>query len=182
MPRHVPLLARDPFGASIRRLNKEERSVMTLEQRIQRLEDIEEIRRLRNRYHYCLNEGRWAETRDIFTDDAVVELGYLARYEGIEAIDAGFQAMGQRERFFIKQFIHGHDVDVTGDTGTGRSYLEARYGRFGVSWVVSGRYDDEYVRVNGVWKFKAMIAELFYTVPNAVGWSGDEMHWLRPKT
>src|SRR5271165_7330703 len=95
---------------------------MTLEQRLRRLEDIEEIRRLRNRYHVNLNEGRTADCRALFTDDAVVELGYLARCEGIDAIDRGFRAMGQRERFFIKQFIHGHDVDVDGGTATGRSY------------------------------------------------------------
>ena len=154
---------------------------MTLEQRIQRLEDIEDIRRLRNRYHASLNENRYEQCRSLFTDDAVVELGYLARYEGIDAIDRGFRAMGERDRFFIKQFIHSHDVEVDGDSATGTSYLEARYGRFGVSYVVAGRYDDVYARVDGVWKFKAMIAELFYTVPNAVGWTGDEMHYLRPK-
>ena len=154
---------------------------MTLEQRIQRLEDIEDIRRLRNRYHASLNENRYEQCRSLFTDDAVVELGYLARYEGIDAIDRGFRAMGERDRFFIKQLIHSHDVEVDGDSGTGTSYLEARYGRFGVSYVVAGRYDDVYARVDGVWKFKAMIAELFYTVPNAVGWTGDEMHYLRPK-
>ena len=154
---------------------------MTLEERIRRLEDIEEIRRLRNKYHASLNESRYENCRALFTDDAVVELGYLARYEGIDAIDRGFRAMGERERFFIKQFIHSHDVEVDGDTGTGTSYLEARYGRFGVSYVVAGRYDDTYVRVDGMWKFRSMIAELFYTVPNAVGWTGDEMHYLRPK-
>ncbi len=154
---------------------------MTLEERIRRLEDIEDIRRLRNRYHASLNESRYENCRALFTGDAVVELGYLARYEGIDAIDRGFRAMGERERFFIKQFIHSHDVEVDGDTGTGTSYLEARYGRFGVSYVVAGRYDDIYARENGVWKFRSMIAEFFYTVPNAVGWTGDEMHYLRPK-
>ena len=149
--------------------------------RIQRLEDIEDIRKLRARYHFCLNEGHFAGVRELFTPDGLVELGYLARYEGIEAIDRGFRAMGDRDRFFIKQFSHGHDVDVDGDHGTGTSYLEARYGRFGVSYVVAGRYDDVYARVDGRWKFKSMIAELFYTVPNGVGWTGDEMHYLRPK-
>lgn len=150
--------------------------------RIQRLEDIEAIRHLRFRYHHALNEGQYADCRALFTDDAVVELGYLARYEGIDAIDRGFRAMGERERFFIKQFMHSHDVRVDGDRGTGTSYLEARYGRFGVSYVVAGRYDDIYVRQEDGWKFQAMIAELFYTVPNGVGWTGDEMHYLRPKT
>ena len=155
--------------------------LIALEARLRRLEDIEAIRHLRCRYHACLNEGQFTSLRPLFTGDALVGLGYLARYEGIEAIDRGFRAMGERDRFFIKQFSHGHDVSVDGDTGTGTSYLEARYGRFGVSYVVAGRYDDVYVRQDGEWKFRSMIAELFYTVPNGVGWTGDEMHYLRPK-
>jgi hypothetical protein len=73
-------------------------------------------------------------------------------------------------------------VAVDGDQGTGTSYLEARYGRFGVSYVVAGRYDDIYVREGGDWKFRSMVAELFYTVPNGVGWTGDELHYLRPRS
>ena len=53
---------------------------MTLEERIRRLEDIEDIRRLRNKYHASLNESRYENCRALFTEDAVVELGYLARY------------------------------------------------------------------------------------------------------
>ena len=77
--------------------------------------------------------------------------------------------------------VIGHD-QVDGDRGTGVSYLEARYGRYGVSWLVSGRYDDVYVRQGGKWLFKSMIAELYYTVPAGVGWMSDEKHYLRPKT
>ena len=56
-----------------------------------------------------------------------------------------------------------------------------KYRAPGISYVVAGRYDDVYALVGGVWKFRSMIAELFYTVPNAVGWTGDELHYLRPK-
>ena len=51
----------------------------TLEERIRRLEDIEDIRHLRNQYHASLNEGQYGNCRALFTDDAIVELGYLAR-------------------------------------------------------------------------------------------------------
>ena len=155
--------------------------VPSLEARIRRLEDIEALRKLRNRYHAAINDGRYDEIAELFTDDALVVLGYLARYEGRAAIDRGFRGMGERERFFIKQFIHSHDVAVDGDRGTGTSYLEARYGRYGVSWLVSGRYDDVYVRRGERWLFKSMIAELYYTVPAGVGWMGDERHYLKPK-
>jgi ketosteroid isomerase-like protein len=153
-----------------------------LRRRVRRLEDIEAIRTLRNQYHSAINDGRYADIAAMFTPDAVVELGYLARYEGAAAIDKGFRGMGERERFFIKQFIHSHSVEVDGDRATGTSYLEARYGRHGVSYLVSGRYDDVYVRVDGNWLFQAMIAELYYTVPAGVGWMGDERHYMRPKT
>lgn len=153
-----------------------------LRRRVRRLEDIEALRTLRNQYHACINDGRYADIAALFTPDAVVELGYLARYEGIAAIDRGFRGMGERERFFIKQFIHSHLVEVEGDRGTGKSYLEARYGRFGVSYLVSGRYDDVYVRQDGRWLFQAMIAEFYYTVPAGVGWTGDELHYMRPKS
>lgn len=152
-----------------------------LEARIKRLEDIEALRSLRNRYHSCINDGRYGEIADLFTEDGVVVLGYLAQYRGREAIDTGFRGMGERERFFIKQFIHSHEVAVDGDRGTGVSYLEARYGRYGVSWLVSGRYDDIYARVDGQWRFHSMIAELYYTVPAGVGWMSDERHYLKPK-
>jgi ketosteroid isomerase-like protein len=153
-----------------------------LESRIRRLEDIEALRSLRNRYHACINDGRYGEIAELFTGDALVVLGYLARYEGRDAIGAGFRGMGERERFFIKQFIHSHEVQVDGDRATGVSYLEARYGRYGVSWLVSGRYDDVYVRQDGRWLFKSMIAELYYTVPAGVGWMSDEKHYLKPKS
>lgn len=155
--------------------------IADLRRRVRRLEDIEAIRTLRNQYHSCINDGRYGEIAALFTADAVVELGYLARYEGLAAIDKGFRGMGERERFFIKQYIHSHLVDVDGDRGTGKSYLEARYGRFGVSYLVSGRYDDVYVRRDGVWLFQEMIAEFYYTVPAGVGWTGDELHYMRPK-
>lgn len=149
--------------------------------RVRRLEDIEDIRALRNRYHRAINDSRFDEIVGLFTDDAVVELGYLARYEGRAAIDTGFRGMGVRERFFIKQYIHSHMVDVDGDRAEGISYLEARYGRFGVSYLVSGRYDDVCVRQGGKWLFQTMVAQFYYTVPAGIGWTGDELHYLRPK-
>lgn len=155
--------------------------IATLERRLRQLEDKDEIRALRDAYHSCINDGRYEAIADLFTDDAVVELGYLARYEGRSEIDAGFRGMGERERFYIKQFIHSHGIEVAGDTGTGVSYLEARYGRFGVSYLVSGRYDDRYRRIDGRWRFSEMIASFYYTVPAGVGWTGDELHYLKPR-
>ncbi len=156
--------------------------IEALERRLRLLEDREDLRALRDAYHACINDGRYGEIGDLFVEDGYVHLDYLATYRGRAAIDAGFRGMGERERFYIKQFIHSHQVTVDGDRATGRSYLEARYGRYGVSYLVSGRYDDVYVRTPDGWRFQEMVAELYYTVPAGVGWTGDERHYLRPKT
>ena len=87
--------------------------IASLERRLRLLEDKDEIRALRDAYHSCINDGRYHVIVDLFTEDAVVELGYLARYEGREAIDAGFRGMGERERFYIKQFIHTDPATVS---------------------------------------------------------------------
>ena len=76
--------------------------IAALERRLQLLEDKDEIRLLRDRYHGCINDGRFGEIVDLFTDDARVELGYLATYEGRAAINAGFSGMGERERFYTR--------------------------------------------------------------------------------
>jgi hypothetical protein len=64
---------------------------MTLEDRIKRLEDIEEIRRLRNMYHYFVNENLPDRFREIYTDDGVMQLDDAMKFEGINAIVEGFR-------------------------------------------------------------------------------------------
>jgi ketosteroid isomerase-like protein len=155
--------------------------IADLERRVRLLEDREAIRALRDAYHACINDGRFAEIGDLFTEDAYVKLDYLAEYRGRAEIGRGFAAMAERERFFIKQFIHSHQVQVRGDEGSGTSYLEARYGRYGVPYLVSGRYDDLYRRTEDGWRFTEMLIELYYTVPAGVGWTGDERHYLKPR-
>lgn len=155
--------------------------IARLEDRIQLLEDREALRALRDAYHGAINDGRYGEIADLFTDDAHVRLGYLAEYRGRTEIDAGFRGMGERERFFIRQYIHSHQVAVDGNRATGTSYLDARYGRYGVSYLVAGRYDDVYRRTADGWRFAAMTIEFDYTVPAGVGWSGDERHYLKPR-
>ena len=46
--------------------------------RVRRLEDVEAIRMLHNRYHSCVNNGRFNEVGSLFTADAVA-----GRYDDI---------------------------------------------------------------------------------------------------
>ena len=76
--------------------------IAELERRLSFLKDKDPLSSLCDAYHVCINDGRYAEIADLCADDAVVHLGYLARYQGSPQIDVDFKGVGERERFFIK--------------------------------------------------------------------------------
>ena len=152
--------------------NLEDR-LAALEAKVQQLTDAEEIRRLRFRYHECVNETKLAEIPDLFTDDGDLDFGYLGKAHGKAELKKFFDAL-PKLLSFVKQFIHNHDIDLQGSTGHGLSYLEARTVSKGESYMVAARYDDEYVKVNEQWKFKKMSLTPYFTVPLREGWAQED--------
>jgi hypothetical protein len=148
-----------------------------LERRVRSIENIEAIRLLRATYHKLINDGGFETIENLFTANAVVDFGYMAQYIGREAIGRGFSAMPGRVEF-IKQFPHNHIVSVDGDRGTGSCYMEAKYGRAGASYIVAGRYDDEYARHDEGWLFSAMRFDAYFSLPLNEGWVGENRHFL----
>lgn len=141
---------------------------MTIEERIQRLEDIEAIRSLRHKFHYFVNERLPERAREIYTDDAVIIFDEFLRQEGIEAIIAA--ASRFPEDLLLRQYIHNHEIELDGDTATAYSYLDARYGQNGQSLIVSGRYDDKYRRTPDGWRICEVKVTLQFSVPIQKGW------------
>ena len=150
---------------------------MTLEDRIRRLEDIEEIRRLRNMYHYFVNENLPDRFREIYTDDGVMQMDADMKFDGVEAIVEGFRKIPARTPL-VKQYVHSHQVDVTGDTATAFAYIEARYAQDGQSLMVAGRYDEKYVRTPAGWRITYTYAKVDFAVPVQVGWTGERLNYF----
>ncbi len=142
---------------------------MTLEDRVRRLEDIEEIRRLRNMFHYFINERQTYRFGEILCEDAVVYFDEFSRQEGLENIIAA--AGNIPERVVLKQFIHNHQIELNGDTATGFCYLDARYGDKGESFIVAARYDDKYRRTEAGWKISETRVKILFSVPLQKGWA-----------
>ena len=150
-----------------------EARVKALEGAVQNLDDQEAVRKLRYRYHECINEGKHGEILDLFTTDGVLDFGYLGKAHGRAELAKFFGGVSQLLSF-VKQFVHNHMVQVQGDTGTGLSYLEAKTVSKGESYLVAARYDDEYVKQNGQWKFKSMRLTPYFTVPLREGWAQED--------
>ncbi|MGE0821901.1 MAG: nuclear transport factor 2 family protein [Candidatus Binatia bacterium] len=150
-----------------------EARIQALEAQVRELNDREAIRALRFRYHECVNETKLAEIPDLFSEDGDLDFGYLGKAKGKTELKKFFDAL-PKLLSFVKQFIHNHVVTVAGETGSGFSYLEAKSVSKGESFLVAARYDDEYVKENGHWKFKKMHLTPYFTVPLKEGWAQED--------
>lgn len=162
-----------------------EARISALESKLQELADREAIRDLRYRYHEYINEAKFSEIASLFTEDGEVLFGHLGDARGREQINRFFdglkpKALGgskseQPRLSRVRQFIHNHVVELHGDHARGFSYLEAKPVYKGESYVIAARYDDEYVRHNGQWKFKKMVLTPYFMVPLKEGWAQDDL-------
>jgi len=145
---------------------------MTLEEmgkRLRALEDIEEIRKLQARYVNCLTLIQWDELVDCFAEDGAVDL-HSGTARGKKEIEKFFKEkiavthIGMEGNFVVHPLI-----SVQGDKATA-SWLLFTYFSMphkiqiapaltakedAPEWM-SGFYDMEYVKENGVWKISLL--------------------------
>ena len=125
-----------------------------LERRIQALEDVEAIKKLKARYWYAVDTRQWDELATCFAGDAVFDVPRLGRMEG----GALIVKVLKRAMRNVTTAHQGHnpEIEVTGDaTARGRWALNDRV-RLpdGGSLNGCGHYDEEYVKENGSWKIR----------------------------
>jgi hypothetical protein len=145
-----------------------------LESKVRELSDREAIRSLRFRYHECINGEIFDAIPDLFSEDAVLDFDYLGQAKGRVELKAFFKKV-ENLLSFVKQFMHNHAIDEQGATSAkGYAYLEAKTISQGEAYFVAGRYDDEYVKEGGEWKFKKMALTPYFTVPFKEGWAQED--------
>jgi len=136
-----------------------------LEARIRLLEDVEAIRRLRNKYFRCLDGRLWEEMAECFTDDVTTsyfngELNFKGKDSTIQFFEAGLTDA-------LVGLHHGHhpEIEITGET-TARgtwglyNYLIDKTNNRGQR--IGGMYQDEYVKENGQWKIKSIVCNQLF--------------------
>jgi hypothetical protein len=148
---------------------------MTIEQRVQILEDIQAITELKAAYCNAADGGWDRPSHDadtvasLFVADGVWDAGKIGRGEGREAIRALFTGF---KRFpFAFHRISNPVIKVQGDTATGEWHVlvpitleENR-----AVWA-GGIYQDQFVRTPEGWKFKSLKFTPAFTSPNPHGW------------
>jgi ketosteroid isomerase-like protein len=145
-----------------------------LEARLQRLEDIEAIKQLKADYCALCDEG-YDEDRlaDLFTEDAVWDGGDFGVAAGREKIRKFFHNTPRVMPFAVHMVMNPR-IEIDGDSATGRWYLfqaatfapgDERTPLWGAA-----RYDEEYVRENGRWKFSSLRLTSRFWTPFDEGW------------
>lgn len=142
----------------------------SVEQRLQRVEDRQAIQELGILYGYVMDERDEDGIRQIFTSDATLRSadGVFAA-DGLEAIVetylGRFKVLGP-----TNHFSHGHVVrfdDSTPDVARGLLASHAEVDRNGVAMQVALRYQDEYRREDGRWRFSSRLMSYMYYMPIA---------------
>ncbi len=132
----------------------------SLEARVQRLEDLEEIRTV------LIDYGRFLDARDfhsysrLFAKDGEW-IGGLGKVQGPAAIQAFMEkSIGTTNTAHNYHLLSNFEIDVHGDTATAWSRWAFVVPGPDKKPVIAqgGRYDDIFVRENGHWRFKRRTA------------------------
>ena len=148
-------------------------SLEDIERRLKVMEDMEEIKRLKARYcTYCDDNYDADKLASLFVEDAVWDGGIRGRAEGREGIREFFVRASSRLPFAV-HMVMNPIIEVSGDTATGIWYLfqPCTYADSDRAVWGSARYDEEYVRVNGVWMFKHLKLTSHFWTPFEEGWA-----------
>ena len=132
---------------------------MTIEQRIQRLEDIEEIRYLQAKYQRCLDCRDFDGIKECFAIDVVSSYGNgEMAYTGSENVIAFLKGVMSID-MPSAHMIHGGEIDILSESkASAKWYLQDFLinKEHGVNIHGAAIYENTYEKVDGTWKIKTI--------------------------
>jgi len=134
-----------------------------LEMRIQVLEDIEAIRKLKSKYWRCVDRKLWDEIVECFTEDMVLFV--------LSKLIEGRNACVQFLKDALAQTVSAHqghqaEIEITsGSTARATWALNDLLLDMqpGVNYTGFGYYEDEYIKEDGNWKIKRSKVAYYFT-------------------
>ena len=148
----------------------------SVEERLARLEAVDEIMRLKARYCAYCDDGYDPDgIANLFTEDGIWDGQSFGRHVGREAIRSFFQRASS-EITFAAHLVMNPVIDITGPgqaTGKWRLIMPATVrlddATSEARWLVNS-YDERYVTVDGVWKFQTMKIHINFYAPHLGTW------------
>ena len=144
----------------------------TLEQRVQRLEDLEQITAVTMQLARHFDNGYHPDgVVSLFTDDGVFDGGPFGRYEGIAAIREFFAGITEQITF-AKHHLATHVIDQAADgrTATGQWYMWGTHTIGGEAMFLALTWDMHYRKLDGRWLINAQRLDWQFLTPYDAGW------------
>lgn len=140
----------------------------TLEQRVQELEDRTAIGELIARYGLVMDNRDMAAMPGLFTADVKIRSGdgvmnCRGRDAAVELFRSRFQVLGPSNHFTHDRIVTFNPANQ--DEATGIVLSHAEMNRLGQPMVTAIRYNDQYRREAGEWRFAERVLNMFYYVP-----------------
>jgi ketosteroid isomerase-like protein len=129
-----------------------------LARRVQAIEDLEDIKRLHQRYINLMDNLQYKEVLDLFTEDATAEVRNSGVKRGKKEMEDIYLKMLAGKRGSVR--YEGHlaiqpDITVDGDTARGTWLIYMLFSKPTVQWV-QGKNECEYRKENGQWKISKL--------------------------
>jgi hypothetical protein len=151
-------------------------SMETREDLLQRLDVLESesaIRRLMAEYQDArdFSTGSSTHIANLFTVNGIWEgVGRLAEvlgsHQGREAIERRFSTPLP----FSVHFLTNESITIDGDTAVGRwRFLQSTVYKGQAAWA-AGRYHNDFVRIEGQWRFQHVRIDAIFVTPYEEGW------------
>src|SRR5262249_15716165 len=144
-----------------------------LERRLTRMEDLEAIKQLKARYcEICDDEHNPDRITTLFVEDGIWEAGGFGKAQGHAGIRELFQGF-QKMISFSQHMVVNPLIEVNGNTakGTWNFLGPFTFPKNNEPKCQPLKYEDDYVKVNGEWKYKHLRAYIRMSAAPNESWA-----------
>ena len=141
-------------------------SSQDIEKRLSELENTEAIKRLRYTYCYLCDEYKMDELLQLFAKDAQADFHEFGQYVGNAEVARFYKDIVPKAMTFFVHMVSNPMIHIIDDEhAKGKWYADVPAILGGEARWMCGRYEEEYIKENGQWKFKVMKFFWFYETP-----------------
>lgn len=137
---------------------------------VRELADREAIRELVVSYAECVWFKDAAGAGKLFAEECVMDPGTGQVLRGRDELVASYTRAFAENDFM--PFVSNHLVELDRDRARGTCRLDLRATMNGTAMIGAGHYEDEYVRLDGEWRFASRRLRMAFLVPIKAGWAG----------
>lgn len=166
-----------------------EARLVALEERLQRVDDIEEIKQLQYEYGFSFDEDRLDDFANCFTEDCHGEyVPFTTSFDGRDEIRGILADLkeGYPRLTMALHYTVDPVIEVDGDTATGRwnwmvPCTVLRDDDSETAAIQMGRYDVRYRRDPDGWRIHRITCTYFLASEYHKGWVRQPMFTMRPR-